>query len=225
MTTTRFLFILFLLLNLLFFAALRGWLGFGSSGDPSKVSIELNPERVKILGPTPPPEIAKTDEQGPSDSPPEETEQMEQPVCLAWSGLTAAQNTKLIALFSAEGIQAAARDVQVVSAWRVRVPPLPTREAAEILVENMDESGMDKSSVKIEEAGGNKFAIVLGESFRTRQAAERFLETAKANGFVNAVVEPRNTPERRVEATIGVKRAEALLSGQPFAKRHKLCTP
>jgi hypothetical protein len=223
MTTTRFLFILFLLLNILFFAASRGWLGFGSSGESGKVSIELNPERVKILGPTPPPEIAQTDDQVSSDSPP--AEESEQSVCLSWSGLTAAQNTKLIALFSAAGIQAAVRDVQVVSSWRVRVPPLPTREAAEILVENMDESGMDKSSVKIEEAGGDKFAIVLGESFRTRQAAERHLETAKANGFVNAAVEPRNTSERRVEATVGVKRAETLLNGQPFARRHKLCTP
>jgi len=221
MTTTRFLFILFLLLNLLFFAALRGWLGFGSSGESDTIAIELNPERVKILGPAPPPEIAQTDAQVPADTPPEESER---PVCLAWSGLTAAQNTKLIALFSAAGIQAAARDVQAVSSWRVRVPPLPTREAAEILVENMDESGMDKSTVRIEEAGGDKFAIVLGESFRTRQAAERYLETAKANGFINAVVEPRNTSERRVEVTVDVKKAETLLSGQPFAKRHKPCS-
>jgi len=221
MTTIRFLFILFLLLNILFFAALRGWLGFGSSGESGRISVELNPERIRILGPTPPPEIAQVDLQTPSDSPPKEAEQ---PVCLAWSGLSAAQNNKLIALFSAAGIQAATRDIQAASSWRVRVPPLPTREAAEILVENMDES-MDKSAVQIEEAGGNKFAIVLGESFKTRQAAERYLETVKANGFVNAVIEARNAPERRVEATVDAKKAETLLSGQPFAKRYKPCSP
>jgi len=216
MTTIRFLFILFLLLNILFFAALRGWLGFGSPGEPGRVAIELNPERIRILGPTPPPEIAQVDIQVLPD------QVSEQPVCLAWSGLNAAQNTKLISLFSAAGIQATARDVQVASSWRVRAPPLPTREAAEILVENMDE-GVDRSAIQIEEAGGNKFAIVFGEPFRTRQAAERYLETLKEKG-INASIEGRNAPERRVEATVDVKKAETLLSGQPFAKRYKPCT-
>ncbi len=218
MTTIRFLFILFLLLNILFFAALHGWLGFGSSGEPGKVSIELNPERIKILGPTPPPEIAQVDIQVLPD------QGSEQPVCLAWSGLNAAQIAKLTSLFSAAGIQATARDVQVLSSWRVRVPPLPTREAAEILTENMDELGVDKSAVQIEEVGGNKFAIVLGEPFKTRQGAERYLEGIKAKG-INADIEARNAPERRVEATVGIKQAETLLSGQPFAKRYKPCSP
>jgi len=110
-----------------------------------------------------------------------------------------------------------------VSSWRVRVPPLPTREAAEILTDNMAELGVEKSAVQIEEVGNNKFAIVIGESFRSRQGAERYLETIKAKG-VSAGIEARNISERRVEATVGKKKAEDLLNGQPFAKRYKSCS-
>ncbi|MCL2160926.1 MAG: hypothetical protein FWH56_03440 [Betaproteobacteria bacterium] len=218
MTTTRFLFILFLLLNVLFFAVLRGCFGLGSLEEQSGVSIELNPERVKILGPVSTPENAQ------ANTPASPDQEPEKPVCLAWGGLSTAQNNRLISLFSAAGIQAATREVQVPSSWRVRVPPLPTREAAEILTDNIVESGVDRSSIQIEDAGNDKFVIVIGDSFRSRQSAERYFETIKSKG-VNASIETRNTAERRVEATVDKKKAEELLSGQPFARRYKPCSP
>ena len=218
MTTTRFLFILFLLLNILFFAILRGWFGLDPLEEQGGVFIELNPERVKILGPTPSPEVAQANVQAPPE------QESEKPICLAWGGLSAAQNNRLVKLFSEAGIQATTREVQVPSSWRVRVPPLPTREAAEILTDNIVESGVDRSAIQIEEAENEKFVIVIGESFRSRQSAERYFETLKTKG-VNASIETRNTTERRVEATVGKKKAEDLLSGQPFARRYKPCSP
>ncbi|MDR2880792.1 MAG: hypothetical protein LBV29_02680 [Azoarcus sp.] len=220
MTTTRFLFILFLLLNFLFLAALRGWFGLGPSEEPGRVSIELHPEYIKVLGPTPPPEIVQIIST--QDAPP--PNESEQAVCLVWSGLSPAQNNKLISLFSAANIQTTTRDVQVASSWRVRVPPLPTREAAEILADNMTELGVEKDDIHIEEAGGGKFAIVLGSPFRNRQSAERYLETVKSKG-INASIDTRNTPERRIESTVTISQAETLLAGQPFARRHRRCTP
>lgn len=217
MTTTRFLLILTLLLNTLFFAASRGWLDFGPPKNQSNIPGALNPEYVKILGHTPPPEISPTDNPAPP-------EPVEKPVCLAWSGLSTAQNNKLISLFSAADIRAAMKEVQVAASWRVvRVPPLPTQEAAEILVDNMVELGVKTDTIQIEETGDNKFLIVLGETFRNRRSAERHLEAMKAKG-VNASIDPLNASERQVEATVSVKRAETLLNGQPFAKRHKPCS-
>ncbi|MCL2590798.1 MAG: hypothetical protein FWD67_07940 [Betaproteobacteria bacterium] len=217
MTTTRFLFILLLLLNILFFAASRGWFGLGSSRELGSVPVALYPERVKILGHTPPPGTEQADAPPPLSAP-------EQPVCLAWDGLSAAQNTKLISLFSAADIQAVARDVQAITTWRVvRVPPLPTQEAAEILVDNMVELGVKKDSIQIEETGDKKFLIVLGETFKNRKGAERHLDAMKTKG-VNASIESRSTSERQVEATVSVKKAEALLDGQPFAKRYRPCS-
>ena len=220
MTTTRFLLILFALLNLLFLAAARGWFDLASPDDPGRMSVELFPERIRILGQTPPPEVV-AQANGSISS----TEASEQPVCLAWVGLSAAQNNRLISLFSAAGIRAIARDVQVAASWRVRIPPLPTREAAEILTDNMALLGVDKSTVRVEEAGSTGFAIVLGETFRNRQNAERYLETVKAKGVHNAGIETRNTSERRVEATVSTRQAETLLDGEPFAKRHRPCSP
>jgi hypothetical protein len=223
MTTTRFLFILFALLNILFFAVARGWLDLGSSAESNKIAIELSPERIKILGRTPPPEAVQAEEQISSTASSMDTVESAA-TCLAWSGLSAAQNNKLISLFTAADIQSTARDVQVATSWRVvRSPPLHTNEAAEILADNMVELGVEKSSIQIEETGDNKFLIVLGESFRNRRGAERHLETMNARG-VNASIETRNTAERRIEVTVSKEKAEAVLNGQPFAKRYKPCS-
>ena len=213
MTTTRFLFILFLLLNILFFAASHSWFGLASSRDMGRISVELYPERIRILGHTPEP--------GTAESP---TDASEQAVCLAWADLNAVQSSKLISLFSAADIQAVAQEAQVAASWRVvRVPSLLTHEAAEILSDNMVELGVERNSIQIEETKDKKFLIVLGEAFRNRRGAERHLEAMRGKG-VNASIEPRNATERRVEATVSVKKAETLLEGQPFAKRYKPCS-
>ena len=201
MTTIRFLFILLLLLNALTFIALRGWFGLGQLAEPEKAPGPLYPERVKI-GPAPPPVV-------------------DPQVCLAWSGLSAAHNTKLIALLAAEGIQATTRDTPATTTWKVRIPPLPTREAAEILLNNMLTQGFDRNSLSIEETG-NGFGISLG-LFRDRPGAVRYLETVKTRGVYNADIESRSGSERRVEATASTTKVDAILTGQPFAKRYKPC--
>ncbi len=57
MTTLRFLFILLLALNALAFAAIQGWLGTSApQGERERISNQLNPERVQLIGadkPTP----------------------------------------------------------------------------------------------------------------------------------------------------------------------------
>jgi hypothetical protein len=214
MTTTRFLLILLLLINALLFAAAQDWFGF-ASGESGNVSIELNRENIKVLGHTPPPDAAQADDQDAS----------EQPVgCLAWSGLSAVQNNKLISLFSAAGIQAVARDVQVASSWRViNAIPMVTHEAAELLADNMIDLGVERESIQIEETGDGKFLIVLGGSFKNKKSADRHLEAVKGKG-VNASIDARNTSERRVEATVSKEKAETLLNGQSFAKRYKSCS-
>jgi hypothetical protein len=204
MTTIRFLFILLLLLNALAFAALRGWLGLGQPVESGK-SPDPIPERVRVGPALPPPPV------------------VDPQVCLAWSGLGAAQNTKLISLLAAAGIQATTRDAPVTTTWKVRVPPLPTREAAEILLNNMLAQGFDRSSLVIEETG-NGYGISLG-LFRDRPGAVRYLETVKTRGVYNADIETRSGSERRVEATATTAKIDAALAGQPFAKRYKPCPP
>src|SRR5690606_38001251 len=56
MPNLRLLLILLLAFNLLAFAAIRGWLGSADhEGEPERISNQLNPERIRLLGEIPPP--------------------------------------------------------------------------------------------------------------------------------------------------------------------------
>ncbi|MDR1062543.1 MAG: hypothetical protein LBL48_01165 [Azoarcus sp.] len=223
MTTLRFLSILFLLLNILVFAAARGWLGIVSQPndtDPERVNKQINPDSIKILSQAPPQTPAATPAATPEAPPPPPPAQ----TCLAWSGLSASQTTRLLSLFRAAGVQARTRDIEIPAAWKVRLPPLPTREAAEILADALADLGIEKGTLLVEETGPRKFAISLGV-FANKTNATRYLETIKAKGLHNAEIETRSTSERHVEATTVPATAEAVLVGQSFAKRHKPCLP
>ncbi|MDR1463060.1 MAG: hypothetical protein LBI68_08005 [Azoarcus sp.] len=226
MTTLRFLSILFLLLNILVFAAARGWLGFAQqpyNTDPERVKQQVHPDRIKVLGQTQPDQSSATPKAPPAampEAPPPPPAQ----TCLAWSGLNASQNNRLLSLFRAAGIQAKERDIETQAAWKVRLPPLPTREAAEILTDSLADLGIERTSLLIEEASPRKFAISLGV-FSNKANATRYLETVKSKGLHNAEIEVRSTSERHIEATTVPATAEAVLAGQVFAKRHKPCLP
>ncbi|MDR1227915.1 MAG: hypothetical protein LBK55_02680 [Azoarcus sp.] len=223
MTTLRFLSILFLLLNILVFAAARGWLGIVSQpndADPERGDKQINPDSIKILSQAPPQMPVATPAATPEAPPPPPPAR----TCLAWSGLSASQTNRLLSLFRAAGVQAGTRDIEVPAAWKVRLPPLPTREAAEILTDALADLGIEKGTLLIEETGPRKFAISLGV-FANKTNATRYLETVKAKGLHNAEIETRSTSERHVEATTVPATAEAVLVGQSFAKRHKPCLP
>jgi hypothetical protein len=222
MTTLRFLFILFLLLNILIFAAARGWLGFTpqpDDTDPERINRQVHPDRIKVLSQTPPQAPPQTSTVAPEAPPPAPAQ-----TCLAWSGLSASQNNRLLSLLRAAGIPTRTRDVEIPSAWKVRLPPLPTREAAEILADSLVDLGIEKETLLVEEVGSRKFAISLGV-FANRTNATRYLEIIKAKGLHNVEIAPRNTSERYIEATTVPATAEAVLVGQSFAKRHKPCLP
>ncbi|MDR0700807.1 MAG: hypothetical protein LBF61_00090 [Azoarcus sp.] len=221
MTTLRFLFILFLLLNILIFAAARGWLGFTpqpDKTDPERINRQVHPERIKVLSQMPPKAPTAATE-APPPPPPAQVQ-----TCLAWSGLSASQNNRLLSLFRAAGIQARTRDIEIPAAWKVRLPPLPTREAAEILADSLVDLGIEKETLLVEETGPRKFAISLGV-FANKANATRYLETIKAKGLHNAEIETRSTSEHHIEATTVLATAEAILVGQSFAKRHRPCLP
>ncbi|MDR1855102.1 MAG: hypothetical protein LBR05_09395 [Azoarcus sp.] len=209
MTHIRFLFIVLLLLNVLVFGSLRGWFGDADPPDvtdPHRIEKQVYPERIALLGGVPPADPAQS---------------ANTPTCLAWAGLTDVQNNRLISLLGNVGIQARTRDVEVPATFKVSLPALPTREAAEILAENLSD-GIDRTNLKIEENGPKKFTIVLNQ-FDTQAAADSYLETVKNRGAHNATITTRNVSEHRVEATAIPVRAEKALEGQPFATRHKPC--
>ncbi|MDR1661960.1 MAG: hypothetical protein LBR95_05990, partial [Azoarcus sp.] len=144
--------------------------------------------------------------------------------CLAWSGLSPSQNTRLLSLLRAADIQVKTRDIETPTAWKVRLLPLPTREAAEILADSIVDLGIEKETLLVEESSPRKFSISLGV-FANKANATRYLETIKAKGLHNSEIETRHVSERWIEAAALPAAAEAALAGQPFAKRHKPCQP
>ncbi|MDR0563678.1 MAG: hypothetical protein LBG78_01915 [Azoarcus sp.] len=231
MNTARFLFILFALLNIVIFAVARGWTGGGQTDDSLATMtkrVSIYPERIRIVKPEPAQTASQTPERRTTASPPVSAPPpppSAQPVCMMWNGLGTAQTNKLISLLSSAGIQVATKESQTPSAWQVRIPPLASREAAEILVDNMTRLGIDKNTSRIEDSGNNKFVILINEPFKNQVEAYRYLETVKARGVHNAEIETRSVVDRQVKATASINRIDATLAGQPFAKRYKPCTP
>jgi hypothetical protein len=231
MTTLRFLFILFLLLDVLAFAASRGVF---SSDDPQpditetkRADTQIRPDRIQILGQTPPaPTQEITIQISPAPPPgtvvPPPAPAPEQPECMAWSGLGTTQSNRLVSLLAAVGIKATAREVAVPTAWKVRIPSQPSRSAAEELVRELIARGIEPGSIMIERSGPNQNAIALGH-FDIKANATRRLEALKAKGVQNVQIDARNGTERQVEVTAPATAVEAALAGQAFAKQHKPC--
>ena len=206
--TLRFFFILFLVLDVLVFAIARGVFGTNALPDkvePERIVQQIRPDSIKIL-----------DEA--------QLRALKRPPCIAWSGLTPAQSNKLLSLLNIAGIQAGARDIQMPMVFKVRIPPLPTREAAEILAENMAAGlGISADSFSVEEGAGGKSAIVFGQ-FATRAEAVSRFEAIKARGVPNAGIEEiRGVIERQIHAVSTADKVETVLTGQPFARLHKAC--
>ncbi|MDR3214168.1 MAG: hypothetical protein LBT71_09685 [Azoarcus sp.] len=226
MTTLRFLFILFLLLDILAFAAARGWLGLAprpDETDPERATRQIYPERIKVLGQTPQSPSATIAVSQPPQPPAAPQAQQQAKICLSWSGLSTAQGNRLTALLRTAGIQTKTRDIETPTSWKVRTPPLPTREAAEILAGNIVELGIAQETLLIEETSAKKYAISLGV-FSNRANAMRHLENVRTKG-VNADIEVRNAVERHIEAIAAPAKAEAALTGQPYVKHYKPCQP
>jgi hypothetical protein len=230
-TTLRFLFILFLLLDVLAFAASRGMFSDDDprpgATTPNRADKQIRPDNIQILGQTPvaPPPVVTINlspapPAGTTTPPPAPAP--EAPECMAWSDLSTAQNNRLVTLLAAANIKAVARDVEGPPAWRVRIPALPSRAAAEQMVPDLIARDIDPDSILIESSGPNQSSITLGY-FDNKADARRRLDAMKAKGIPNIQIEARNASERRIEATASPAAAEAALAGQPFATQHRPC--
>jgi len=185
------------------------------SAEPDRVANQIRPDAIEILGQTPTPGfVSAALAQAPDGG---------EPVCLAWSGLGEIQDKRLLALLAAANIESREGNATVPAAWTVRTTrAVPTREASDILADTMTYLGVERNRLKSEEISPRKFVVVLNE-LESQLEAEAFLGTVKARGLQEAEIVPRMVLEHRIEATLSPARAEALLAGQPFAKRHEPC--
>jgi hypothetical protein len=224
----RLLTIVLLLLNLLAFAALNGWLGqAGRNGEPERLTNQLNPERIELLPaddgkpvtrgrtkpspeprPTPvaPPPAAVLPPAGEPLAEPEPAAKPESQsavavglfACVAFAGLTDEQADAL-----ASAIQA--RDGLRLVRSSVEVPsswwihiPPQPSKAAADAKVETLRALGVTDSYILREPGPNQFAISLA-LFKTEKAAEAQMAIFRAKGVQEARVSTRGQATNRIE--------------------------
>lgn len=248
MTTLRFLIILLVLLNLLAFAAVKGWLGFEPPrGEPERITNQLHPERIRMIGepaasrtpaqaPAPPSEptaalptpiVAEADTPAdavaPTPVPAPAPAPVADTICVYWSGLNASDADRLTALLVAAGTDPRQSSVEATSSWWVRIPPQGSREAAERRVRELRAQGVTDLFI-VQDPGPNQFAISLG-LFKTEASSNQHLAQLRAKGVRGAGVATRGSVEYRVDVSAEPNQLEATLANEPLASRRAPCPP
>ncbi|MDR0717236.1 MAG: SPOR domain-containing protein [Azoarcus sp.] len=229
MTTLRFFAIFLVLLNVLVFAAAHGWFGSDQRPDatePERLDRQLYPDHIKILGRTAPPDaepaIIQIAPPAPAPSSSPRAAASGARTCVVWSGLDKAQIDRLLALLASAGLDANTRDVETPVLWNVRIPPLPSREAARNLERSLRAMGITGKDIFVQESSPNQYAISLG-LFKTKQNATRHLGTLRDMGVKNVGIEERTVTESRVEVMASAEELDAALAGHAFARRYRPC--
>jgi hypothetical protein len=213
MAWLRTLLIVLVLLNVLAFAGLQGWLGTPTQqGEPERLTNQLNPERIKLrpaakprkaepapaakVAPQPAPAAAPVTPPAAAaiETSPSGGNGAEQ-TCLAFSGLGADAAGRLAGEAASEqGVVAKDVQVEAPTSWWVNIPPAESREAAEARAAELRQQGVTDLFI-VQEAGANQFAVSLG-LFKQAAQAERLLGQLQGQGVGGARVTPRGAVHR-----------------------------
>lgn len=145
-----------------------------SEGESGRLQKQLAPDQIRLLTPQ---QVAGL---GPAKA-----AQLAN-VCLEWGAFTDAEKPAALAALDPlqPGKQLAQRRVESTSAYWVYVPPLPSKPAAERKVAELKAQGLKDYFILTD--GPQKYAISLG-IFKTVDAANKFLETAREKGAKTAL--------------------------------------
>lgn len=175
-----------LLANLLFLAFAGGYFGRPANPDAARLTQQLEPGRVRIVGY--------------GDKPPalpaEKRSEPEEVLCLRWEHLPGAEADQLASTLAEKfaGVRVERRaEPAEPSGWWVQVPPLATRAEAERKAAELKLLGAGDLFI-MQEAGANYLAISLGVFSSERRAQERLAEL-KGKGVRSARVLPRSGKE------------------------------
>ncbi len=188
-----FVFVL-VLANLLLYALGAGYLGRTGNPDAVRMSQQVAPERMRIVGRG---EAPSASEVAAVPAPAETA------ICLAWAGLTVSDADRLAALL---GEQFPAFKVRRQSSggegkgWWVFMPPQPNKAAAERKAQQL--RGLGVTDYFIVPEGSSQFAISLG-IFSSEKGARDRLSELQGRGVRTAQLSQRPDKEStvRIEAS------------------------
>lgn len=221
----RALIFLLVLGNLLFLAWAQGYLGGTASPDAQRLERQLQPERLNIVGrgetpaPAPAPAPARAQEAGEpapesaaEKSADKNAEQSEAIACLRWSGLAAADATRIERLLAEKfsAFKAVRSLVAGHANYWVFIPPLANKQEADKKAGELKRLSVPEFFI-VQDSSPQRLAISLG-IFSTEAAARERLETLRAMGVRSAKVGERNTDPARaaLELSGPAPQAEAL---------------
>ena len=177
----RALFLLLLFANLAFYA----WWRYGApadAADPSPLSRQIEPEKLKVIAPGSLPPVSAAKKPGSIAS-----------SCLEWGSFTVADAPRAEQALEplALGARLAQRRTEEVAGWWVFLPPQGSRQGALKKALELRNLGIDDYFV-VQDDGEHRWALSLGV-FRSEEAAQARLAALRAAGVRSAQVGPRET--------------------------------
>ncbi len=196
----RFVFLLVLLANLLFFAWAQGYFGArGQEGhEPQRLATQLAPEKIRLVGePAAAPRAAGAPgaASGTEAAAPSSAAAASQ-VCRRRAPLPLREADQLKAALAkaAPDLAVSVQPVPLLSYW-VYIPPLPNRQAADRKSAELKKLGVSDQFV-VQDQGEDRLAISFG-LFHTEQAAKDLVDALAKKGVHSAQIAERNRdPER-----------------------------
>ena len=178
----RTLFLLLLLANVAFFAWSRYVSPPDASADPLPLSRQIEPEKLKVIGP--------------NELPPVTSRPAAAPValkCLEWGSFTLADAPRAEKALEplALGARLAQRRTEEAAGWWVFIPPQGSRPAAMKKATELKALSIEDYFI-VQEEGPYRWALSLGV-FRTEEAAQARLAALRDQGVRSAQVGPRET--------------------------------
>lgn len=236
MAPLRVFVIILLFANLLALSLWKGWLGGElHHGEPERLSNQLNPNGIRLVGEEARPPARRTPV-APPPAPVVESKVEEAPApetvapqaCVIFSGLSADQARELSARIAkaGSGFRLTEGRGEAPSSWWVHIPSQGSKDAADKKAAELRKLGITDLFV-MQEAGPAQFAISLG-LYKSEAAAGRQLEALKEKGVRSAQVLARGGGVSRLEVrgpSDGLATAVSDLSERLRGVNRLECTP
>jgi hypothetical protein len=202
--------------NLLLFAAAKGYFGRSSSGEPERLANQLTPERIRIVegekpdearapaGPVPETRSAAATAATPEGGKPAkpggaaaERGKAEVAVCQRYEPLSRAQAERLVAAVRRENgrIKVHREPLDEPKSFRVFIPTTGNAEETEKRVGELQRA--DVTDWQLPPAGTEKGGISLGV-YRQEAAANTLRDKLRAKGITGVQVIARESPNAKV---------------------------
>jgi hypothetical protein len=186
----RALFLFLLLANFAFFAWSRYLSPADASADPAPLGRQIEPEKLKILGPGEAPSAALKSIAGPAAP--------GAAPCLEWGSFTLADAPRAEKALEplALGAKLSQRRTEETAGWWVFIAPQRDRQSALKKAAELKSFGVEDYFVMADE-GQYRWALSLGV-FRSEDAAQARLLALRERGVRSAEVAPRETTVPKV---------------------------